>query len=56
MDAEKYINVVRPIVLKSSSKMLRNNWAYQQDRARPYTHLSSEKWCSDHFPDLCQFD
>jgi len=52
MDAERYIDEVLPIALKSGNKMLGNNWTYQQDGARPHTHHLSQKWCADHFPDF----
>ncbi len=69
MDAERYIDEVLPIALKSGNKMLENDWTYQQDGARPHTHHLSQKWRADHFsdfipkdrwppnsPDLCPLD
>ena len=56
MDAERYIDDILPIALKSGNKMLGNNWTYQQDGARPHTHRSSQKWCADHFPNFISKD
>ena len=50
MDHERYIDEVLPIALKSSNKMLGNNWTYQQDGAQPHTHHLSHTWCAEHFP------
>jgi transposase len=56
MDAERYINDVLPIALKSGNKMLGNNWTYQQDGAKPHTHHLTQKWCADHFPEFISKD
>ena len=69
MDDQRYIDEVLAIALKCDNKMLGNNWTYQQDGARWYTHHLSQKCYADHFPafipndrwppnspDLCSFD
>ncbi len=69
MGAERYIDEVLPIALKSGNKMLGNNLTFQKDNARPHTHHLTQKWCADHFlafipktrwppnsPDLCPLD
>ena len=43
IDAERYIDEILPIALKSGNKMLGKDWTYQQDGARPYTHRLSQK-------------
>ncbi len=50
IDAERCIDVVFPIALKSGNKMLGNNWTYQQDGATRHTRHLPQKWCADHFP------
>jgi hypothetical protein len=49
IDAERCIDVVLPIALKSGNKMLGNNWTYQQDGATRHTRHLPQKWCADHF-------
>ncbi|CAF2752241.1 unnamed protein product [Rotaria sp. Silwood2] len=50
MDAERYINDVLPIALKSGDRMLGDNWTYQQDGAKPHIYWLAQKWCTDNFP------
>ena len=52
MNAEVYINEVRPIALECDNKMLGSNWTYQQDGARSHIHHLSQEWCAKHFPDF----
>ncbi|CAM4772912.1 unnamed protein product [Rotaria magnacalcarata] len=52
MDAEVYINEVLPIALESGDRMLGSDWTYQQDGARPHTHLLTQEWCAENFPDF----
>ncbi|CAF2979203.1 unnamed protein product [Rotaria sp. Silwood2] len=56
MNAERCMNDVLPIALKSSYKMMGNNWTFQQDGARPHTHHLSQKWCADRFPEFIPKD
>ena len=56
MDVLRYANEVLPMALESGSRMLRNDWTYQQDGARPHTHHPSQKWCADHFPSFISED
>ena len=56
IDAERYIDEILPIALKSDNKMLGKDWTYQQDGARPQTHRFSKKWCADHFPNFMSKD
>ena len=56
IDAERYIDEILPIALKSGNKMLGKDWTYKQDGAKPHTHRFSQKWCADHFPDFISKD
>jgi hypothetical protein len=38
LDAERYINDVLSIALKSGNKMLGNSYTCREDGARPHTH------------------
>jgi hypothetical protein len=38
MHAEKYINELLPIALKSGNRILEDSWTYQQDGTKPHIH------------------
>ncbi|CAF5182702.1 unnamed protein product [Rotaria magnacalcarata] len=50
MNAERYINEVLHIALRSGNRVLGDDWTYQQDGATPHIHKKVQKWCADHFP------
>ena len=56
IDAERYIDEILPIALKSGNKMLGKDWTYEQDGPRPHTHRLSKKWCAGYFPDFISKD
>ncbi|CAF4916072.1 unnamed protein product, partial [Rotaria socialis] len=56
MNAERYINEVLHIALRSGNRMLRDDWTYQQDGAKPHIHKMVQKWCADHFPSFISKD
>ena len=49
MDAERYINDVLLIALKSRNRMLGDSWTYQQDGAKPHLRQLVDKRCADNF-------
>ncbi|CAM4837760.1 unnamed protein product [Rotaria magnacalcarata] len=56
VNAERYINEVLHIALRSRNRMLRDDWTYQQDGAKPHIHKMVKKWCADHFPSFISKD
>ena len=43
MNAERYINDVLSIALKSGNRLLEDSWTYQQDGATPHIHHLAQK-------------
>ena len=39
-----YIKEVLPVALKYENHVFRNDWAFQQDGARPPIHHLTQKW------------
>ncbi|CAF4693314.1 unnamed protein product, partial [Rotaria socialis] len=56
MNAERYINEVLHIALRSGNRMLGDDWTYQQEGAKPHIHKMVQKWCADHFPSFISKD
>ncbi|CAF2076733.1 unnamed protein product [Rotaria magnacalcarata] len=56
MNAERYINEVLHIALRSGNRMLGDDWTCQQDGAKPHIHKMVQKWCADHFPSFISKD
>ena len=50
LDHDRYIKEVLPVALKYGNKIFSNDWAFQQDNARPHIHHLTQKWYRDHFP------
>ena len=45
LDHARYIEEVLPVALKYGNKVLGNEWIFQQDGARPHTHVKPQQWC-----------
>ncbi|CAF4947754.1 unnamed protein product, partial [Rotaria magnacalcarata] len=56
MNAERYINEVLHITLRSGNRMLGDDWTYQKDGAKPHIHKMVQKWYADHFPSFISKD
>ncbi|CAF3930185.1 unnamed protein product [Rotaria sp. Silwood2] len=50
VDHDRYIKEVLPVALKYGNHVFGNDWAFQQNGARPHTHRLTQQWCHDNFP------
>jgi transposase len=50
VDHQRYINQVLPVALKYGNKVVGNEWTFQQDGAKPHTHIVTQEWCRENFP------
>jgi hypothetical protein len=50
VDHARYIKEVLPLAVKYENKMFGNDWIFQQNGAKPHTHVKSETWCEEHLP------
>ena len=56
MDHDRYIKEVLPVALKYANKVFGNNWAFQQDGAKPHIHQLTQQWCENNFPSFIDKD
>ena len=56
VDHERYMKEVLPVALKFGNDTFGNEWTFQQDGARPHTHVNSQEWCTKHFPSFIDKD
>jgi transposase len=49
VDHQRYIDEVLPVALEYGNKTFGDKWTFQQDGAKPHTHVTTQKWCHDHF-------
>ncbi|CAF4296652.1 unnamed protein product [Rotaria magnacalcarata] len=53
---QRYINQVLPVALKYGSKVFGNEWTFQQDGAKPHTHVATQEWCQKNFSSFIDKD
>ena len=56
VDHTIYIEKVLPVALKYGNQIFVNEWIFQQDSVRPYSHHLTQKWCRDNFPSFIDKD
>ncbi|CAF5119622.1 unnamed protein product, partial [Rotaria sp. Silwood1] len=56
VDHDRYIKELLPVALKYGNHVFGNDWTFQQDGARPYTHHLTQQWCHDNFPVFIEKD
>jgi hypothetical protein len=52
IDHQRYINEILPIALKDGTKLMGNEFTFQQDGAPAHTDHHTQTWCKDHFWDF----
>ena len=50
VDHAVYIEKVLPVALKYGSQVLRSDWIFEEDGAKPHSHYFTQQWCRDNFP------
>jgi hypothetical protein len=50
------IKEVLLVAVKHGNKMFGNDWTFQQDGAKPHTHVKSQAWCEEHLPSFIRKD
>ena len=56
MDHQLYIDEILPVALKYGNEGFGDNWTFQQDGAKPHTHVSTQEWCRMNFPSFIDKD
>ncbi|CAM4751342.1 unnamed protein product [Rotaria magnacalcarata] len=56
VDHVRYIKEVLSVALKYGNYVFGNDWAFQQDGAKPHIHQLTQQWCHDNFPGFIDKD
>ena len=56
VDYDRYIKEVLPVALKFGNDTFGSDWTFQQDGAKPHTHVKSQEWCANNFPSFIDKD
>ncbi len=50
VDHDRYIREVLPVAIEYGNKILRSDWTFQQDSAKPHVYYLTQQWSRNNFP------